>query len=674
MRGKLLLCYHFISMKRISFCLSCLLFSAAAFAQIEVAPNLMAKEKNPSKIYPITVEYPHQNTIIPEGSKGIFIFGKVTPNGGLLTINNIKVPLFHTGAYLAYLPVSPGRFDFLLEFNDGKEINKVRRTVIVKGFKYQDYTDKFKFDPNYHFPSSKLDITTNDVMEFMVAGSPGNTVLMSFGKFRNIEMQESKTEPGVYKKMMSFTEEDLIKRSTKIYFTMYDSSGKERARITATGQIRVLAGQDAVSSARVRGGDVRLRPAPSAISGHLFDTRLFGKVNITGRRNNFYRVHLDDNAIAWIETRYLEPLTTIAPPKNIAWEISAASNELKTVIEIKNTEVVPFKVVETPKSFDIYLYYTQALNTIMTDPSSPLIETIDYEIVSDSTKKISAILKEKGQIWGYNYRYENNNLIFEINHKPDLFFTKKQPLRNLKIVLDPGHSPKRTIPYDGAVGPSGVLEYEVNYKIAQTAAKALEERGAIVYFSKTENETMGLRDRTLKVDSENAHLFISLHNNALPDNVNPFAADRGFSMFYYYPHSIAFAQTMQKSFERNIGIPSEGVIQADFSVIRSLPQVPSILIENTYLMIPYQEELVKQDRFINMLGNAIAEGVTDFLNPTSPNRNTKRMDVKLQDLVPIQPIEQQEVEKVSDKQKGESLEEISTVTGQVAVDERGTPQ
>ncbi len=638
-----------------------------------MAPNLMAQDRNPSKVYPITVEYPHQNTIIPEGSKGIFVFGKVTPNGGLLTINNTKVPIFHTGTYLAYLPVSPGRFDFLVEFNDGKEVSKVRRTVIVKGFKYQDYTDKYKFDPNYHFPSSKLDITTNDVTEFMVAGSPGNIVLMSFGKFKNIEMQESKTEPGVYKKVMTFTDKDLMKRPTKIYFTMYDDCGKERARISATGQIRILAGQDALSSARVRGSDVRLRPAPSALSGHIFDTRLFGKVNITGRRNNFYRVHLDDNNIAWIETRYLEPMTSIAPPKNIAWEISAASNENKTVIEIKNTEKIPFKVVENPKSFDIYLFYTQALNTIMTDPSSPLIKTIDYEILSDNTKKISAILKEKGQIWGYNYRYDGNNLIFEINHKPDLFFTKKLPLKDLKIVLDPGHSPKRTIPYDGAVGPSGVLEYEANYKIAKAAAKALEERGAVVLFSKNETETMGLRNRTLKVDGENAHLFISIHNNALPDNINPFAAERGFSMFYYYPHSIAFAQAMQKSFERNIGIPSEGVIQADFSVIRNLPQVPSILIENTYLMIPYQEELIKQDRFINMLGNAIAEGVTDFVNPTSPYRKNKRVEVTpQQDIVPIQPIEQEAFEKP--KQKGMAEEESSDVTGQVAADERGTPQ
>ena len=44
--------------------------------------------------------------------------------------------------------------------------------------------------------------------------------------------------------------------------------------------------------------------------------------------------------------------------------------------------------------------------------------------------------------------------------------------------------------------------------------------------------------------------------------------------------------------------------------------MPSILIENVYMMIPYQEELLKQERFINILGSTIAEGVINFVNPT----------------------------------------------------------
>lgn len=127
---------------------------------------------------------------------------------------------------------------------------------------------------------------------------------------------------------------------------------------------------------------------------------------------------------------------------------------------------------------------------------------------------------------------------------------------------------------------------------------------------------MPLGRRTELIKKNNADIFISIHNNALPDYIDPFARERGSSIFYYYPHSLPFAEAMQSSFIKNVGLPTEGIIQADFSVTRSSPQVPSLLIENVYMMIPYQEELLKQERFINILGATITEGIINFVNPT----------------------------------------------------------
>lgn len=606
-------------MKRILiflFCLAFPLFSAAE-ERVAIAPNLTDKDRNPNKIFPVTVEYPHQNTRITEGSTGIFLFGKVNPNGGLLTINGTRVPIFRTGTYLAYLPVQPGVFDFILEFTDSNTTHKVKRTVQVLGFNYMDFEGKYKFDTRYIFPASDLEISTSDILDFTVAGSPGRKVKLSLdGEFKDVEMQESPKEPGIYKKTLSFSKDAPIKKPTRITYMMYDEKGKEKASATSKGKVKISLPEETLLSARVKVEDVRLRPSPFP-KGHILNTKLFGKVSITGKINNLYRVLLDDGNVGWVERNFLTPATFSDMPKNIAWEISSVSNKEKTVIVIKNTEKVSFKIDDKPESFDVTLFYTQALNTIMSDVESDLIKSIDYEILSDYTKKVSAVFKPSQVLWGYNYRYEGNNLIFELYHKPNLFFTKKLPLKDLKIVIDPGHSPKRSIPYDGAVGPSGLLEYEANYKIAQSAKEYLESKGATVYMSKDEREQMGLRDRTKKVEELGAHLFISIHNNALPDHIDPFARDRGFSIFYYYPHSVPFARAMERSFIKNIGIPSEGVLEADFSVTRNLPQVPSILIENTYMMIPYQEELLRQDRFINMLGNAISEGVINYINPAA---------------------------------------------------------
>lgn len=614
----------------VSFC-AILLFSLSAAAQNQkkylIAPNLTNKDREPHKNFPVIVEYPHQNTRLDADTKGTFIFGRVAPNGGLLTINGVRVPLYRTGAFLAYLPVKPGKFDFLLDFTDNQTTYRYKRTVIVDGFSNQGYGGKYLFDNNFIFPDQNLELTTADDVVFTAAGSPGRKVLLTLTPdFKDIPMKENPENPGEYSVKVPFTDRKHIKKPVRAYYVMYDDKGREKVRVSSRGKVKVLPYGELVETAKVKTEDVRLRPEPKG-KKHILDTKLYGKVNITGEKNGFYRVELDENNSGWLEKYHAEKSQYLEPPKNIVWEVDLSSRADITRLVIKNTEKVSFKADNTPGSFDITLFNTQALNTVMTEPNSAFVQNINYQSLSDTTKKISLLFRKGQVMWGYLYTYQDNNLIFEIYHKPNFFFTDKLPLRNLKIVLDPGHSPKRTVPYDGAVGPSGMLEYEVNYRIAQTTKKLLEKYGAKVFMSKEEKEILPLNRRTDKISTEQAHLFISVHNNALPDNVNPFEKDRGFSVYYYYPHSLPFALAMERSFIKNIGLPSEGVVNTDFSVTRNLPQVPSILVENAYMIIPYQEDLLKQQRFIDMLANAIVQGVINFVNPTWQNPKDKKPDM-----------------------------------------------
>lgn len=589
---------------------------ALSQSNIPIAPNLTNKDKNPNKIFPVTVEYPHQNTRVAPGAKGIFLFGKVHAGGGYLTINGVEVPIYRTGTWITYLPVEAGNNDFIIEFTDDEKTHRYKRTVFVRGFNYKKHIDKPSFDTSSLFPSADAELSTEDILDFTVAGTPDMTVRISAGDyFQDILMTPSQEEKGIYKKTISFNNIPGFGKQTKITYSMYDADGKLKAKETSLGKIKVLSPQKALKTAKVINQDTRLRPAPQP-HGHILDTKLFGKVLITGRINNLYRVKLDDNISGWIEKRSLQPDDSLSAPNNIAWEISAEPQENKTIFTIKNTERVPFKVEDLRDSFNVTLYYTRSLDTMMSDSEDELLSGFDYEIISDSTKKIKAKYKDGKRLWGYTYRYQNNNLIFELFHEPKFDFTEEKPLNGLKVVLDPGHSPKRTIPYDGAVGPSGLLEYEANYSIAKAAKEHLEKLGAIVYMSREEKQYMPLGRRTELIKKNNADIFISIHNNALPDYIDPFARERGSSIFYYYPHSLPFAEAMQSSFIKNVGLPTEGIIQADFSVTRSSPQVPSLLIENVYMMIPYQEELLKQERFINILGATITEGIINFVNPT----------------------------------------------------------
>lgn len=602
---------------------------------IPVAPNLTNRDKNPDKFYPIMVEYPHQNTRISEEAKAIFLFGKVTPNTGVLTINGVKIPIYKNGAWLAYLPIEKGKFDFILEFNDGEKTYKAKRTILARGFNYKEYENKYRFDSDYLFPTSDLEATSLDMVEFTVSGSPNRRVKLSLGDdFRGIDMQESSATKGVYKTVLAFNKGSLITKPARVSYVMYDSEGKERERVYSNGKVRIVSPQEAAVTARVRAENVRMRPEAKP-KGHILNTKLFGKVTVTGRINNLYRVALDGQNLGWLEKNYIELMPHSNPPRNIAWEVACDGDKDKTVLTVKNTEKVSFKIDQTKNSFNITLFYTQALNTVHTEVADEMIESLNYEITSDYTKKISAIYKPGQLLWGYSYKYDGNNLVFELYHRPSLFFTDKLPLRDLKILLDPGHSPKRTVPYDGAVGPTGLLEYEANYKIALAAADALRAKGAIVLLTRAENEHLDLNERAEKIDELGAHMFISIHNNALPDFVDPFAKERGFSIYYYHPQDVGLAQALEKNFRHTVGLPSEGVMEADFSVIRNSPQVPSVLIENAYMIIPYQEELLRQDRFISILADAITNGIIEYVNP-------------------------QWAEKQADKQKSEQIATVAT--------------
>ena len=373
-----------------------LFLATAALPQdiIPTAPNLMTRDKNPKKILPVTVEYPHQNTRIAEGAKGIFLFGKVHAGGGLLTINGVDVPIYRTGTWLTYLPVNPGDMDFIIEFTDSEKTHKYKRSVFVRGFNYKDYLKKPRFDTSSLFPASDVELSENDILDFTVAGTPNMVVKMSAGDYFQDELLiASQREPGIYKKTVNFANVKPSGKSTKVTYYMYDDNGKLKAKASTLGKIKILPQDQASKTAKVIKEDSRLRPTPQP-SGHILDTKLYGSVEVTGRINNLYRVKLDENAVGWIERRFLSPDSSLKKPRNIAWEISAAPEEDKTVLTIKNTEKVSFKVDENHDSFDVTLYYTQALNTIMSDSEDELLAGLDYEIVSDGAKSDSANIQE----------------------------------------------------------------------------------------------------------------------------------------------------------------------------------------------------------------------------------------------------------------------------------------
>ena len=89
----------------------------------------------------------------------------------------------------------------------------------------------------------------------------------------------------------------------------------------------------------------------------------------------------------------------------------------------------------------------------------------------------------------------------------------------------------------------------------------LERRGASVLMTRTTPQPVGLAERPVVARQADAHAFVSIHGNALPDGVNPFDA-HGTSTYYFHPHSAPLARLVQDGICVRMGLRDLGTSTA----------------------------------------------------------------------------------------------------------------
>ncbi|MBK7143613.1 MAG: N-acetylmuramoyl-L-alanine amidase [bacterium] len=104
-----------------------------------------------------------------------------------------------------------------------------------------------------------------------------------------------------------------------------------------------------------------------------------------------------------------------------------------------------------------------------------------------------------------------------------------------------------------------------------------------------------LADRPVIAKRNQADIFVSIHNNALPDGVNPFG-EFGTASFYYNLQSIDLARAIHREMVAETGLPDYGVYHGNLAVIRPT-EYPAVLVECAFMMLPEQEVLIKSDKF-----------------------------------------------------------------------------
>jgi N-acetylmuramoyl-L-alanine amidase len=572
-----------------------------------------------------------------------FILGNTTP-GAKLKINGIDVPVHEEGGFLAFLDVSPGEFTFELEARKDQESKKFDVVVKIADLRRSVPPDSIAILSEFDYPNVYQELIPGDLLEVSFRGTPGGTAYFGVeGLVDRMTMVEGGREAEgswTYEAFGEVPERDERPTSGVYFGSMYipDSADVDSAAVVfslqipeerlahSAGQKATIVGQGtdfahAVLTDTARGTITVHRPAwPQVVElkdsvqtvrvgprkGYLSIFQPAGvRFICNGRYSNYVRVDLAPGVTGWVPDTSVIFLAPGSPtPHSHIRTIRSTASDSGSKIEIFLDEKLPFRVEHRPEEgkVEISVFYgTSDTDWIKYFGSGGPAHRLSWRQVQDGVYSVVAELDDR-PLWGWDAYYEGTTLTVDLRPAPE----EVENYHGIRIMIDPGHSRD-----PGSIGPTGLTEAEANLAIADVLASLLRHRGATVFMTRIDDSDVKLYDRPGMAVERNCDIFISIHNNALPDGVNPFE-NNGVSTYYYHPHSKPLADFVHTSLVEQIGLPDYGLYHANFAVLRPTQYV-SILVECAFMIIPEQESALKTTSFQEECAKAILAGLDSYL-------------------------------------------------------------
>ena len=311
---------------------------------------------------------------------------------------------------------------------------------------------------------------------------------------------------------------------------------------------------------------------------HLFkDTYLL----INGEKGDFYRVVLSKKEEAWIGKSYVKETSEIVFPSFVSMNSDTYKNALKHSISF--TDNLPYSIFEADSEILFKVY-------------NPIAS-------KDSTYTINIKKPEK---YFYETTLQDGKYEFKVTELPK---AEDASLEGLNIVIDAGHGGSER----GALGCLGDEEKDINLKIALELQDLLKNFGANVVMTRDSDKDVSLDERVDIAKENDAHIFLSIHLNSIPDIKMDVHKNRGTSVYYYNPNSKKLAENVEKSLVTGLGTRNDGVKTASFAVIRPTEYI-GILLEVAYMTNPIDSVLYTKEDFPKDAAKAIADGILEYVN------------------------------------------------------------
>jgi N-acetylmuramoyl-L-alanine amidase len=497
----------------------------------------------------IKVVYPAVGDVVPVKDSN-FIFGSIGNGDAALTINGVATPVWPNGAFIGWLPL-PARVPD--SANAARQVAPYSIVAVVGG------------------DTARLTYAVKVATAATAAVSPDTLIRFSEPLYATL----------------GGTRPPAALRGTQSYKCFGAITSCVPSPTVPSDTDRVIIG----------------RPTPTG----TYKWFLFRgtSVSVTGTQGEMAQVRLDSGQTIWISGSDLTmPAPSSTPAIPAMPEIGAFSLKPDTEwidLEIPASAPPEYLVEETDRGFNLTFYGSQLRDTVERTlvSNDPYLAAV--KVGRESGRVVHSVALA-GPPFGYLALYENGKFTLRLRRPPVV--DSVSPLKGLTIAVDPGHPPV------GATGPTGLWEPIAVLPVGFKVRDMLLAKGANVVMTRTAHEDVDLLVRPIVSRRNNAHAFVSIHLNALPDGVNPFV-NNGTGTYWFHPQSRRLAESLLQALLPEMGLKDNGVHWANFAVMRGT-WMPSALCEGAFLMLPDQEAAIRTEEYQSAYARGIVNGLERF--------------------------------------------------------------
>ncbi|MEY2431582.1 MAG: N-acetylmuramoyl-L-alanine amidase [Acidimicrobiaceae bacterium] len=202
------------------------------------------------------------------------------------------------------------------------------------------------------------------------------------------------------------------------------------------------------------------------------------------------------------------------------------------------------------------------------------------------------------------------------------------PVLGANVVLDPGHGGNEP----GAVGPSGLVEKDVNFDVALEVKQLLESEGATVVLTRTADYNTTIKTRAEIALALHPQVFLSIHHNAEPDGPSSVPGTESYYQIAN-PDSKRLAGLLWEEITAAF-TPFQIAWMADtdhgakyrpsstgndyYGILRRAAGTVTVLSEAAFISNPPEEQLLADPVFRHAEAQAITKALTRFLATPDP--------------------------------------------------------